>query len=191
MRPKARWPSVDDCCRWLRCSGWITGQGTGRYTVRLHFRTRTRLPKRPREARRSRLHFALKPSRQPHQDLRPVESPEFRQCLSYWMTFHAPLVVHWICLWWLSSSHLSIMLPPVNTRQLTDRGVGHNGIKKNNGTYTRSSTLIPMGVSERPRRGHEDQYPCLGSPSKGILELECHLASEGAALPLVQNEHSS
>ena len=137
MHPKARLPSVDDCCRWLRCSGWITGQGTGRYTFRLHFRTRTRLPERPQEARRSRLHFAHKPGRQPHQDLRPVESPELWQYLSHWMKFHATLVFAGFAAagGFRRRTLLSSCLT-YNGRQLIDKGFSHNAINKKCNLHT-------------------------------------------------------
>ena len=87
------------------------------------------------------------------------------------MTFHASLLVRWICWWWLSSSHLSITY---NTKQLADKGVGYHAINKDYANYTQSSTLFSMGVSERLLQGQEDQYPVLGSSSlKGILEHRC------------------
>ena len=50
-------------------------------------------------------------------------------------------------------------------------------INKTSGTYPPSSTLILMGVLERPRKRHNDQYPFLASLPRGTLEFGRHLAA--------------
>ena len=64
-----------------------------------------------------------------------------------------------------------------NTRQLVDKGVGHHVINKDYANYTHSSTVSPMGVSERPLQGHKDQHPVLGSSSQRYTGIWMPLAS--------------